>query len=418
MSSYVENHCHILPTGMNLHDLFLGETSSREDVLALVAARHAELDPVQWLHAVHYDQNRFPDGIHLTRRELDAISAERPILLRHQSGHASVANSAALKAAGIREDEPNPGGGEFVRDEKGWMTGVLLEDAHDRVTQAKPRPTREQMVDMILTACESMAGYGISAACDMMTGFYDLEDELWAYRTASERGCKVTLHLYLQWATVFGPRAMAPERLREHLAQMDPARCRMAGIKIFADGAISAATAATYDPYPNGGTGQLIYSRERLHGMVKTAHDAGYQVATHAIGDRAVDEVMDAYEAAGDASRHRIEHATMLSDAQIERLARIGCFVTMQPEFLVAFGPSYRRQLGDERTSKLKRYRSALDGGVKLSLSSDRPIVSGDPLIGVRAAAKRPDGFDPSENLTMVEAVDLYSATAALAFLP
>ncbi|MCW5943784.1 MAG: amidohydrolase [Fimbriimonadaceae bacterium] len=413
--AFIDNHCHILPTGLDLAKLFLGAAVSREEVLDLVYVKHRELPPDEWLHAVHYDQNRFGDGRHLTRDDLDAVSPDRPILLRHQSGHASVANSAALRAAKVTEDEPDPSGGEFGRDANGRLTGVLLEDAHDRVTAAAPRPSRERMVEAILAAGDSMADYGIACASDMMTGFFDLEDELWAYREASERGCRIRLRLYVQWSTVFGPRAMPKERFRELCQAMDPDRCRVAGIKIFADGAISAATAAIYGEFTTGGDGRLIYSTERLRSMVRTANEAGYQIAIHAIGDRAVDEVMDAYRLLDDPRRHRIEHATMLSDGQIERLVDLGCFVTMQPEFLARFGPSYARQLGPDRASRLKRYRSCLDAGVRLSLSSDRPIVGGDPSFGLACAVVRPEGFDPNEGVERDEAIVLYTLEAARA---
>lgn len=413
--SFIDNHCHILPTGLDLQKLFLGDATSREEILERVAAKHRELPPNEWLHAVHYDQNRFADGLHLTRDDLDAIASERPILLRHQSGHASVANTAALRVAKVAEDESDPPGGEFVRDASGRLTGVLLEDAHDRVTAAAPCPSRERMVEAILAAGDSMADYGIACASDMMTGFFNLEDELWAYREASERGCRIRLRLYVQWSTVFGPRALDRGRFHELTEAMNPDRCRVAGIKVFADGAISAATAATYGEFTSGGNGKLIYNRERLRAMVRTAHEAGYQVAIHAIGDRAVDEVMDAYALLDEPRRHRIEHATMLSDAQIERLADLGCFVTMQPEFLARFGPSYARQLGPDRASQLKRYRSCLDAGVRLSLSSDRPVVGGDPSFGVASAVRRPEGYDPAESIEREEAIVLYSAEAARA---
>jgi len=155
-------------------------------------------------------------------------------------------------------------------------------------------------------------------------------------------------------------------------------------------------------------SGQLIYSPTRLREMVQTAHRAGFRVATHSIGDYATDLVMDAYEATGEPSRHRIEHAMLLSDAQIERLAGLGCAVTFQPEFLIRFGHSYRRQLGPERMARLKRARSLLDAGIPLSFSSDRPIVPGDPKDGIRAAVHRPEGFDPAENITLPEAFRAY----------
>ena len=147
--------------------------------------------------------------------------------------------------------------------------------------------------------------------------------------------------------------------------------------------------------------------------MTKIASDAGYQVAVHAIGDYATDLVMDAFEATGFPAKHRLEHAMILSDAQIERLAGLDCFVTFQPEFLQRFGHVYRRQLGDEIASKLERSRSVLDAGLKLSMSSDRPIVPGDPMDGIRTASNRPEGFDRGENCTLDEAILCYTKAGA-----
>lgn len=417
--AFVDSHCHILPTGLDLLKLHLGPAATRDEVLDLVRERHREA-PEGWLHAVHYDQNKY--GAHLTRHDLDTVSSERPILLRHVNGHASVANTAALRAAGVDASTPDPAGGEYLRDAEG-PNGVLLEDAHEFVTSAAPAPDLEEMVAAILRAGASMRALGIDCATDMMTGRWDLPMELEAYHLAAERGCAVDLRLCLQWRPFLGPKAMAREALEPYLAPQNP---KIIGAKLFADGAFGSATAAIYGSYSGaepvgrpytsratptglpGTSGQLIYRPERLVEMVRVAAEAGFPVAVHAIGDYAVDLVLDAFEASPH-PRHRLEHAMILSDAQIERIARVGCPVTMQPEFLLKLGHVYRRQLGAGRTALLKRARSVLDAGIPLSFSSDRPIVAGDPRDGIRAAVSRPEGFDPSENVTWEEAVRMYT---------
>ncbi len=432
MPSFIDNHCHILPTGLDLAKLHLGGCDSHEEVLQKVRERLPDVEPGKWLHAVHYDQTRY-QGEHLTRHQLDKISPNTPILLRHVNGHASVANSAALSAAGISENEANPSGGEFRRDAHGLIDGVLLEHAHERVTAASPKPSREEMVEAIMQAGGKMAALGISCASDMMTGRFSLEEELEAYAAAAEKGNPIRVRLYLQWGTVFGPRAIDAGRLRELEAAMKPQSCRVAGIKIFADGAIGSATAAIYGRYtgaPATGpllsakshsvetaetSGTLIYAPEKLANMVRTAHDAGYRLAIHSIGDYATDLVMNVYEATGDPSRHRIEHAMLLSDAQIERLAKLDISVSMQPEFLMHFGHSYLRQLGPERARTLNRAHSLLEAGVRLSFSSDRPIVAGNPQDGMRNAVHRPDTFDPEENISPSEAWLAYTSAGARA---
>jgi predicted amidohydrolase YtcJ len=413
--AWIDNHCHILPTGLDMARLNLDPCSTPAEVLDAVRDRLPEVAPGQWLRAVHYDQTKFPDGKHLTRQELDRISPDVPILLRHVNGHASVANSVALALAGITESTEDPKGGTFVRDEAGSLTGVLLEKAHEVVSAAAPKPNLEEMVHAILLACRSMRALGICAACDMMTGQFDLQQEITAYRLAAARGAPIRTRLYLQWSAVFGPRSVPPERLDELRRSLDGDQCKISGIKIFADGAIGSATAAIHGEFTGGGNGQLIYAAERLSRMVRTAHEAGYQIAIHSIGDRSTDLVMDAYEQLGDAKRHRIEHAMILSDAQIERMVRLGIHCTMQPEFLMRFGHSYRRQLGPEVASRLKRVSSVLEAGIPLSFSSDRPIVGGDPKDGVACLTNRPEGFDASENITLPQAIRGYTSASAAA---
>lgn len=416
MPGFVDCHCHILPTGLDLLRPTLGQAGSVEEMLEIVALAHAKLEPGRWLQAVHYDQNKLPGALHLHRDQLDAITAERPILLRHTSGHASVGNTAALMAAGVGESSPDPRGGTFVRDAAGRLTGVLLEKAHELVTAAAPEPSLEEMVEAILRAGQAMARYGIVAATDMMTGRWSLPKELDAYRISGERGCAIALRTCLQWGTVFGPKAMDAAELRDRLAAFDGWRSRAWGIKLFADGAVGSATAAIYGAYQTTGkNGTLIYPPDELQRRVQVAHDAGWKVAIHAIGDRAVDHVMDAFESTGEPSRHRLEHAMLLSDAQVERIRASGVPVTMQPEFLMRFGHAYQAQLPPERAAKIKRCRSLVDAGVFLAFSSDRPIVQGNPWDGIRSAVDRPAGFDPREALTWTEAIDAYTAKSALA---
>lgn len=419
MPAFIDAHCHILPTGLDLQKLWLGDCESHEQVLECVAARLQDTPPGRWLQAVHYDQTRYPGAAHLTRAELDRVCPEVPVLLRHASGHASIANTAALRASGVREDEPDFVGGTFRRDASGIIDGVLLEHAHEKVSAAAPKPALEEMVDAILRAGDRMADLDISCASDMMTGRFDLAMELEAYRLAAERGCRIRTRLYVQWGALFGPRRLEGARLRELSGAMDPARCRVAGAKIFADGAIGAGTAAIYGSYEGAPqanrSGTLMYAPERLNEMVRIADDAGFAIAIHSIGDYSTDLVMDALEATGNARHHRIEHAMMLSNAQIERLARLDCQVTMQPEFLAHFGHSYLRQLGAERRSRLKRARSVLDAGLRLSFSSDRPIVAGDPQVGIATLTRRPDGYDPAENIPPGEAWRGYTHSAAAA---
>ena len=433
LPSFIDSHCHVLPLGLDLQKLNLGNLDSRVAILEAVRDRHRS-HPDGWLMCVQYDQNRFSDGQHITVQELDAISGDRPIALRHSNGHAGVVNSAALRAAGVDQATPDPEGGSYGRDASGQLSGLLLEIALEHVFAKAPMPNVEEMTSAILAAGELMASRGISGAHDMMTGSFNLCDELHAYRLAAERGCKVRTRLYIQWSALFGGRAVLPAESLSILDGLDSLRCRIAGVKIFADGAIASATAAIYGRYSGEEakgpvisrrarlasetsdtevSGQLIYSPERLNSMVMTAHNAGYQVSIHSIGDYATDLVMNAFEATDEPSRHRIEHAMLLSDAQIERMAGLGIYCAYQPEFLHQFGAAYARQLGPERSKRLKRIRSTIDAGIPVSLSSDAPIVTGDPWLGIRTATNRQAAFGDAENCTLAEAIIGYTHAGA-----
>lgn len=424
MPKFIDSHCHILPTGLSLLALDLSDCHSQEATLDKIRdhAKQTEHSQNPWIICVQYDQNRFEGTQHLTSQQLDTISSTRPIYLRHSNGHCSVANSELLRIAEVDETTSNPFGGEYVRDASGKLTGLLLEEAHEKVSSYLPVPSFEEMVQAILMAGDKMSEFGIGTATDMMTGDENLELELRAYQEAARRGCKIRSRLYVQWNAVFGPQGVGVERFRELITELDDSdQVKVCGIKLFADGAIGSATAAIYGDYltqaPSSKvtasgqkwSGQLMHTPERLIEMTKVASDAGFPVAIHAIGDYASDLVMDAFEASGCPERHRLEHAMILGDAQIQRLSKLNCSVTLQPEFLMRFSRSYLKQLGTEMTYSLKRARSLIDAGLRVSFNSDRPIVTGNPWDGIRTAVQRSGDLDPTESITLTEAIDAYT---------
>jgi predicted amidohydrolase YtcJ len=412
LPAFVDNHMHIIPAGLDLLKPSLYGMTSRNEVFERLLAELPLVPQGGWLVAVQYDQNRFEDQSHITREELDKISAIVPIVLRHASNHASVSNTAALELAGVGPDKENPKGGVYERDEAGNLTGLALEAAHDEMMGALPAPTHEELISAILAAGESMRKMGIVCAADLMTGRFGLANELAAYRAAAEQGCAVRLRLYVQYGSIYGRHGMPADDFLDWKQALDSDAVRISGVKLFADGAIGAQTAAIYGAYAGKAlfgekktSGICIYPPAELARRVQKAAGDGYQVAVHAIGDYAVDLVMDAMEEADFGVKHRIEHAMLLSNEQIERMQKLGIHCTMQPEFLSHFGAMYRKALGDKRGSSLKRFRSVAEAGIPLSLSSDRPIVTGNPALTFRNATDRPEGFSQDENLEPAEAL-------------
>lgn len=406
MPAFVDCHCHIMPSGFELMRLNLSSCETREEVLTAARDAAAKLPENAWLLAMHYDQNRFQDGRHITAAEIDTYISDRPVILRHSSGHACVVNSPAMRAAGITESSVDPRGGELGRD-AGVPNGVLLENAMELAYRAVPKQSKEEMADAIVAAAQSMSAFGITSAADMMTGYQGLDDELWAYKAAAERGAPLRMRLYVQWSEVFKNKTTLAE-IADALKPIPESLVAVRGVKLFADGAIGAGTAAMHEEYLTGGNGRLIYPPEELQRRISMADDAGYPVAIHSIGDRCTDLVLDCFERTADATKHRIEHVMVLSDAQIARIKSVGCNVTLQPEFLHHFAQTYKRNLGEDRYSKLKRTKSLDDAGVSIGFSSDRPIVPGNPWIGIRVAADRGD-----ESISVDRGIELYTRGAA-----
>ena len=221
------------------------------------------------------------------------------------------------------------------------------------------------------------------------------------------------MRLYVQWFQVLGRNAPPIQEFQAKISALDDPLVGFRGLKVFADGAIGSATAAVYISYPTtGGLGQLIYPESDLASILKNIDDHGFRIAVHSIGDRSTDLVLDAYAACLDPSRHRLEHAMILSDKQIDRLAEIKCKVTFQPEFLLRFGHAYRAQVPD-RAPLLKRVKTVLGRGIPVGFNSDRPIVPGNPWDGIQSAIRRPEGFDPSENIDLPSAIRLYTQGGA-----
>ncbi len=416
-------HCHILAYGLDLSAANLSPEYA-PDIPSLVVQlrRWAEEHPdALWIVGSFYDQNRMAERRHPTRHDLDQVSREKPVFIEHTSKHGGVANSVALRIAGITRETPDPPGGSIERDAHGEPTGVLLESATDLVTRHQPPLSHTQRVRAIHLAAQAMAQKGITAASDASTGWGDLEGEFAAYAQAVNEGAPLRITLMIL--------ASALRRDGRWLSPQDIGTgcngVRVGIAKVFADGALTTRTAALKEPFADTGTtGMLLHGEEQLWELIGGAHRAGWQVATHAIGDRAIETVLNLYAQAMHAqpradARHRIEHCMLLDDGLIDRLRTLGVVAVLQPEFMARLGDAYRYGLGEERARRLNRVTSLLRAGVRVAFSSDCPVVPGAPLDGVRAAMERktPLGvvLEKEERVDALAAIRLYTAGSAVA---
>jgi predicted amidohydrolase YtcJ len=274
----------------------------------------------------------------------------------------------------------------------------------------------------------ALAAEGITSASDANTGGWeDIEIELSAYRAALESGRMVgRIILMPHITTVLEPESDGPARLRTEFDAGDqPERLRIGATKIFSDGALTTRTAAVREPYlDTKGLGLLTWEPDVLKSMIRRAHRAGWQIATHAIGDRAIAAVLDAYEAAhGETprtdARHRIEHCTLADEAQVARIKALGVAPVLQPEDIAVLGDAYVPALGRERADDNSPVRWFVDRQAPIAFSSDRPVTPGSPFWGIRAAMERrtPEGvtMGARHRVSAEEAIRFYTCGSAYA---
>ncbi|MFE9342759.1 amidohydrolase [Streptomyces olivaceus] len=431
-------HQHLSMRGRRLLqlDLHTGTVPTLDALYAAVRERAARLGPDEWLFGAGYDQNKI--GAHPTAAALDEAAQGRPVWLEHVSCHMGVANTAAFARAGFtdRTGVPDVDGGHVERDAGGRAAGLLQETAQHLVTRAfRPTP-----VDSIVAAIAagndkgvtegitSVTEPGIAAADHVGHGPADLH----AFHRAVEEGVLSIRTTVMPYMTVLhdaGPAGGGDTwfgldtGLRSGFGDD---RLKIGATKIATDGSLigrSAHMCCGYHDEPDN-SGFLLFDEDRLHHMINEAHRCGWQVAAHAIGDAAIDVVLDAFEAAQAAhprpdARHRIEHFAVASDEQVRRLVAGGVVPVPQGRFVSEIGDGMITALGPERATRCYRMRSLLDAGAVLPGSSDAPVAHGSPLLGIhdmvnrRTAAGAP--LAPAEAVTAEQALYAYTVGSAYA---
>jgi len=420
----IDAHCHVASLGsFGLGRLDLSDARSFEDVVAAVAARVKTAKPGEWIVGGRWDHESWPERKLPAHEELGAVSPENPVWLRRVDGHAGLANAAAMKRAGIARDTPSPAGGEIVRDERGEPTGVFIDNAGDLI-QAKLDAPAPDAAALILKAQEMCLAVGLTGLHD--AGITPTEVEVYRKLAASGR---LKIRVY---AMIAGNYAQA--YFREHgLVVSDRLTVRSA--KLYADGALGSRGAWLLEAYRDRPTdadgrpytGLNVMKPEFLRTVAEDGLLQGYQVCTHAIGDRGNRETLDAYALA--ISRHpranhrfRIEHAQVLSAEDIPRFAELGVIAAMQPTHCTSDMRWVYDRVGRERAKWAYAWASLRRTGVPIAAGSDFPVESHQPLLGFYAAITRQDGkgepaggWHPEQRLTREEALRAFTLDAAYA---
>lgn len=385
------------------------QTRSVDAVLAAVAARAKTAPRGQWIGGAGLDENGLAEARLPTRAELDAAAPDHPVLLRRFCGHVAVANSAALRAFGIHDQVADPEGGRFGRDPEGRLDGRADEAAAELMFRTVPAPSPGELAGALRATIADSAAMGLTAAVEAAVGFtlgHAAEDEVWR----ALRGDRLPLRLGFMHQ--LDP---ADARARGLRPQPDP-DWQAISLKFFADGIVGARTAAVSEPFCDcGSCGFFMRDETGLREQIIAAHADGWQVAVHAVGDRASSTVIAAYEEAARRvprpdPRHRIEHYFVPPPGGLERLRALGALVVMQPSFLTRMRRSITAAFGP-RADRCYPGRSVRAAGVTYVASSDAPTGAWSPWDGMADAVHR--AADSGPPIGRDEAIDARAAYAA-----
>lgn len=350
-----------------------------------------------------------------TAADIDDVVRDRPVLLYRYCGHIAVANSAALQLAGIDSETPDPEGGSFDRDPDGSPNGILRETAVTPVANAVEPLTTPPTDLEIISALAGLRRLGIGS----ITGMISVSDAVWCsvddeVETLIRIGPDLPVDIDVLLI------ASTPQDLTSAKDQLDRADgpIRFVGYKDFIDGSLGGHTAAMYEPFADrpDTRGTERYRHDHMLEMGRTSLELGGAVAIHAIGDRANDLVLDVHEdltaEGADPAMLRVEHASILTERTIQRMADMGVTASIQPAFLASEASWLEKRLGPARMDRAYPFRSLLEAGVPLCGGSDSPVELPDPRTGIHAAVDR-HGINPDEALTHEQAAALFAPPAS-----
>jgi len=424
MPGFNDAHVHLANAGFEKLNVELAGVRSLAEMRQRIAAAAKSTPAGEWLAGRGWDETLWPGQKLPCRQDLDQVTGDHPAIFTRVDGHISVANSAALKFAGITRSTPDPPGGKIDHDAQGEPTGILRETVKDDLLARLPPPSLAQRRRALELALADAAGWGITSAQDnsQWEDFLILED--------LERKGKLTLRV-AEWLPFNAPLDLLQTH-RSHHSQ-DDNLLHTTMLKGFMDGSLGSRTAAMRAPYADdpGNTGLSRYDQATLNRMSIERVLAGFQLGFHAIGDRAVQMALDAFAAAERDARERrevrtqgfrfrVEHAQVIAPGQIGRFKELGAIASMQPCQLLTDMRWAEARLGRDRAAHSYAWKEFLDAGVPLAFGTDYPVEPITPFRGLYAAVTRrsEDGkheFFPDEKLTIEQAIAAYTTGAAYA---
>ncbi len=426
LPGFVESHCHPSMAGLRLcFEVDVRNAASIDDIMDSLRQKAETLPNGRWVKGFGYNDQRLEERRHPTRWDLDKATTSHPVFLGRTDGHLAVTNSLGLSMAKITKDTADPAGGRFDRDPNtGELTGVLRETAQGRVKALIPQYSVGEIKNGLIAACRQLAAWGI-------TSFHDAavdHDSMIAYQellAEKQLPLRVAMMIpgnpmlelagYLEELKALGIRAgFGNDRLRFY------------GTKFMCDGSMSGWTAALYEPYSNEPDeyGITVSSEDELTNGIVEAHKAGLRPVTHAIGDRAIDIVLDAIEKAlrerpDPDHRMSIEHCSLPTLEAIDRMKRLGVLPSSSAGFIYELGPAHLLGIGPERLKRYFPHRTYLEKGILSVGNSDWFVTSGNIAQQIYGVVTRKgytgEVIGPEQAISVKDALRLYTINGAYA---
>jgi len=420
LPGFIDAHVHLMEAGFYLLGINLHNVKSKTE-FRQVLAEYVSRKRGKWITGGRWDHEQWNEKKLPDKSLIDDITPDIPVFLERVDGHMGLANSYALKLAGIDKNTPDPQGGLIIKDPKtGEPTGIIKDNAMPLIYRVIPPPYFNDYYEAALEALQTAKRFGV-------TGVHDIsyKEHLEVYNQLEKEG-KLTCRIY----------SILPIADYEFVIDsLRPGRkdsmIKMGGLKAYADGSLGSSTAWFFQPYEQDSTNTGLPNDIILNGKLEQwALDAdknGLQVCTHAIGDKANATVLDIYEKVRKENllrdrRFRIEHAQHVRPGDITRFAENKVIASCQPYHAIDDGAWAEKRIGKERLKYSYAYKSFLDAGVKLSFGSDWPVAPVNPIMGIYAAVtrrtldgKNPDGWIPGQKITVEEAIKCYTINNAYA---
>lgn len=420
MPGMIDAHGHVVSLGLGALTLDLSDTRSLEEATARLAAYAAANTERPWIIGRGWNQEQWGLGRFPTAADLDSAVSNKPVWLARADGHAGWANTAALKAAGVTAATATPAGGRIEKTAAGAPAGVFVDSAQALVERVVPPVAAKDRTAAFLKAQQILLGYGVTAVADMGTSV----DDWMTYRRMGDIGAlRVRIMAYgagIDATTAIGGTGPTPWLYDDRL--------RLEGVKLYSDGALGSRGAWLKAPYADapGERGLGFLTDDQLQNLMSRAAMDGYQVAVHAIGDRANAQALDAIAELSETykgdRRWRIEHAQVLDPADLKAFGRYRVIASMQPTHQTGDRTMAEARLGPARLAGAYAWRSMLANGAPLAFGSDFPVERPDPWAGWAAAFTRTDaqgqpvgGWRPEEAVTREQAWWAFTGGASFA---